>query len=140
VILLDTSALLAALIPDQPRHAECAQALDEAHPPRIISPFIVAEMDYLIQRFAGVEGELAFLHELGASTYQLAPFVATDVVAARGVIERYRSLGIGLADASIVVLAERYSTYDILTLDERHFRAVRPLTGRRGFRLLPADA
>lgn len=97
-------------------------------------------MDYLVQRFAGVEGELVFLGELAASVYQLAPFVTADVVAASAVIARYRSLGIGLADASIVVLAERYGTYDILTLDERHFRAMRPLTGRRSFRLLPADA
>lgn len=97
-------------------------------------------MDYLVQRFAGVEGELAFLNEVGAGVYQLAPFSAADVVAARGVIERYRSLGIGLSDASIVVLAERYGTYDIFTLDERHFRAMRPLTKRRSFRLLPADA
>jgi predicted nucleic acid-binding protein len=39
----------------------------------------------------------------------------------------------------LVVLAERHSTADILTLDQRHFRA---LIGPRGrpFRLLPADA
>jgi predicted nucleic acid-binding protein len=47
-------------------------------------------------------------------------------------------LGPGLADASIVVLADRYATLDLLTLDERHFRAVRGL-GNRPFRLLPAD-
>jgi len=33
----------------------------------------------------------------------------------------------------------RFETYDIFTLDERHFRAMRPLTGRKSFRLLPAD-
>ena len=37
------------------------------------------------------------------------------------------------------VLAERYGTRDILTLDERHFRALRPLTGAGHFRLLPTD-
>ena len=34
----------------------------------------------------------------------------------------------------------RYGTIDIATLDERHFRAVRPLAGGKAFRLLPADA
>ncbi len=63
-----------------------------------------------------------------------------DPVAAFSCLKEPCSLGIGLADASVVVLAERYGTYDILTLDERHFRAMRPLTGRRSFRLLPADA
>lgn len=54
-------------------------------------------------------------------------------------IERYRSLSIGLADASLVVLADRYGTNRLLTLDERRFRAVRPLGGG-AFRLLPTDA
>ena len=45
---------------------------------------------------------------------------------------------IGLADASVVVLAERYSCASVLTLDERHFRVL--LANGRPFRLLPADA
>jgi predicted nucleic acid-binding protein len=45
---------------------------------------------------------------------------------------------LGLTDASIVVLADRYGAKDILTLDERHFRAIRA-SDRRLFRLLPAD-
>ncbi len=43
------------------------------------------------------------------------------------------------ADASIVVLAGRHQTLDILTLDERHFRAISGPRDRP-FRLLPADA
>ena len=58
---------------------------------------------------------------------------------ALGVIERYADLGLGLADASNVVLANRYDTLDVLTLDERHFRVLRG-PHDRPFRLLPADA
>ena len=104
------------------------------------SHFVAAEIDYLIQKFAGVAGEILFLEEIAAGPYELASFNQDDLATAVAVIDQYRSLGIGLADASIVVLAERYSTHDILTLDERHFRAVRPLSGRPSFRLLPADA
>jgi predicted nucleic acid-binding protein len=43
-----------------------------------------------------------------------------------------------LADASLVILAERHDTLDLLTLDERHFRAISGPKGR-SFRLLPAD-
>ena len=46
---------------------------------------------------------------------------------------------IGLAEASIVVLAGRYGTERVLTLDERHFRALRTPAGER-FTILPADA
>jgi uncharacterized protein len=47
---------------------------------------------------------------------------------------------LGLSDASLIALAARLKTTRIATLDERHFRAVRPLTSRaRSFTILPAD-
>ena len=48
----------------------------------------------------------------------------------------YRALGIGLADASIVVIAARAGTNRVLTLDGRHFRALKTLPGG-AFELLP---
>jgi len=138
LILLDTSGILAALFPDQNRHIECAQALLGATPPLIISPFVLAETDFLIQKFGGVEAELLFLAEIGRRAYELASFDAGDVEAARRIVTKYRTLGIGLADASIAVLSARYGTVDVLTLDERHFRAIRPAP-RKHFRILPSD-
>lgn len=61
-----------------------------------------------------------------------------EMRAARGVATRYRDLELGLADASLVVLARRFGTRRILTLDERDFRAIEPLQGG-AFQLLPAD-
>jgi len=52
------------------------------------------------------------------------------------VIERSRDLSIGVTDASLVVLAHERRTRTILTLDHRHFHALRPLDGGR-FRVLP---
>jgi hypothetical protein len=57
---------------------------------------------------------------------------------ARSVVERYRDLRLGLADASLVVVAARYSTSRIVTFDERAFRTVMPLQGGV-FTVLPAD-
>jgi len=139
MILLDTSGLLAALFSDQNRHEECARALREASPPRIVSPFVLAELDDLIAKYAGVPAEVALLEEIERGAYELAVFDEFNVAKAREIIERYSDLNIGLADASIAVLAERYDTRDVLTLDERHFRAIRP-SPRRRFRILPADA
>ena len=61
-----------------------------------------------------------------------------EIAAAERLVGRYAELQIGLADASLVVLANRYGVRDLLTLDERHFRALRG-PGGRPFRLLPAD-
>jgi len=109
-----------------------------ATPPRIISPFVLAEADYLIQKFGGVDAEIVFLAEIGRGAYELAAFDEDDVENARQIINKYRTLGVGLADASIAVLSKRYDTFDVLTLDERHFRAIRPAP-RKNFRILPAD-
>jgi predicted nucleic acid-binding protein len=138
VILLDASGLLSALFADQRHHQACAKALLEAEPPRILSPFVLAEVDYLIQKYGGPEAELLFLEEVGSKVYELASFGDRGVERARAIIEKYRDLEIGLADASIAVLAERYDCRDVLTLDLRHFRALRH-GGRRTFRVLPAD-
>jgi predicted nucleic acid-binding protein len=138
VILVDTSGLISALFPDQRHHEACAKVIRDAKEPLIMSPLVLAEADYLITKYAGVETELTFLEEIEKRAYTLASFDANDVAAARHIIDKYRSLNVGLADASTVVIAERYMLRDILTLDERHFRAMRPAT-RKTFRILPAD-
>ena len=87
-------------------------------------PFILAEMDDLIGKMAGVSIELEFLAEVARQAYGLVPFTATDVEEARGVIESYSGLDVGLADASLVVLSRRQRVRDVLTLDERPLPAV----------------
>jgi predicted nucleic acid-binding protein len=136
VIILDTSGIIAALFPDQNRHEECAQALLTAEPPRILSPFVLAEVDYLIAKFADMQTELSFLEDVERGAYELASFTHHDLAAARKIIAKYASLRLGVADASIVVLANRYDTTSVLTLDTRHFRAIR-LDGRKSVRVLP---
>ncbi len=103
-----------------------------------MSPFVLAEADYLVTRRVGPTAALELLRDVADGAYELAAFGAADVEAAVGVLERYDDLGVGLADASLVVLADRYDTGRVLTFDERHFRALR-WRSRRHFRLAPAD-
>lgn len=136
MILLDTSGLLAAIDRSQHQHAEAAQALKEVRGPALLSPFVLAEIDYLLATRVSLAAEQALLEEVARGAYRLEPFTASDVEAANGIISRYRDLGVGLADASVVVLAARYGIHEVLTLDHRHFAAMRGPSGRR-FRLLP---
>lgn len=66
---------------------------------------------------------------------------SADHTAALSVIDRQGDDGdyLGVADASNVVLADRYRTTTILTVDQRHFRRLRPLWGASHFTLLPYD-
>jgi uncharacterized protein len=137
LILLDASGLFAALDEDEPDHEASRTALEADPGPFVLSPFVLAELDYLLLRELGVDYELSVLREVAASGYVLAPFDEAAVGEAEAVARRYADLRIGLADASLVVLAGRYRTNRILTLDERHFRALRTPAGE-AFVVLPA--
>jgi predicted nucleic acid-binding protein len=137
VILLDTSGLLAAIDASQRWHEECTRALARATPPLLLSPFVLAELDCLISTRVGAEARESLLGEVARGAYRLESFDGADVQRAGTIIRRHRDLEISLADASIVVLAERHRTRQVLTLDERHFRVL--TLGGRPFRLAPGD-
>jgi len=136
-VIVDTSVLLAALVPDQRNHGACARTLAQGDS-LVVSPLVLAEVDYFAERIAGVDAELSILAELASGPYEIASFDRVDLIRAQALVERYRDLRLGLTDASLIVLAHRYGTNEIATLDERHFRVVQSLTGRP-FTLLPTD-
>jgi uncharacterized protein len=139
VIVCDTSGLVAVYSAGDSRRGRIADLLSSDPEALIMSPFVLAELDYLIATRAGVDDELKVLSDVAAGVYSLADFGPADVEQAADIVERYREMRIGLADASLVVLAARYDTTRLLTLDERHFRAIRPLRGD-AFTILPADS
>lgn len=140
MILVDTSGVVAALNPDDPHSATCQEVLLEDPGPRMLSPFVLAEIDYFLStRSRAADASVRFLEEVVRDKYSLAPFDVRDVRVAREIMQKFRDLAVGLTDASIVVLAERYQTNRVLTLDERHFRALRVTRGKP-FVVLPADA
>ncbi len=136
MIIADTSGLVALFNSKEPEHNVVRRLVSEIEAPLVVSPYVVAELDYLVARRVGVDAELAVLEELASGAYELAQLDAADLARASALIERYRDQSIGVADASIVVLADRHRTREILTLDHRHFDVVRPLSGGR-FKLIP---
>lgn len=72
MILADTSGLLALFNEREPRHRDVRSALSETVGPLIVSPYVVAELDYLVANRIGVSAELAVLAELSGPGYELA--------------------------------------------------------------------
>lgn len=138
MILVDASAVLQLASSTAKRHTDVHAVISELAGPFLLSPFVLAELDYMLGSRHGQASQLAMLGEVADGAYELAEFSRTDVEAAADVIRQYADLQIGLADASIVVLAERHQTVDVLSFDSRHFRAMLG-PGRRPFRLLPDD-
>lgn len=138
MILVDTSAVLQLVSSSGLLHEDVHRVVDELAGPFLLSPFVLAELDYMLGKRHGQAPQLALLDEVVEGAYELAEFSRSDVERAAAVMRRYADLRVGLADASIVVLAERHGSTDVLTFDRRHFRAMRG-PGGRPFRLLPDD-
>jgi uncharacterized protein len=111
-LILDSGGLLAAIDLNQNEHAAFSTALTSyARSPHVISPFVVAELDYMIMRDYGREDQLAFLGEVDRGAYRLESFDEADFSRAWELVSQCRYLtSFGIADASNVVLAERHGT------------------------------
>lgn len=119
-------------------HVAVREFLERTEDTLVISPFVLAEVDYLVGRLCGFDAALVILDDVANAQFALEVMTAEDVGSCRDIVERYRDLHIGLADASNVVLAHRYRTNNLLTFDQRHFGAMRTLDGQP-FVILPAD-
>jgi uncharacterized protein len=139
VIVVDTSIVVAFMNAADDYHAIVAGWLDGADDDLATTPLIIAEVDHLVGARGGRAARRGLHRDLAAGAY-LVEWWPGAIASVVKIAERYTDTGLGLADASLVALAERIGTIEIATLDERHFRAVRPLAGGKAFRLLPADA
>ncbi len=104
----------------------------------VIPAPVTAEVDYLLGRRLGRPSRLAFLDDLAAGRFTVANLEPDDYGVVAGLERRYDDLDVGLADLAVIVVANRYGTRRLLTFDERHFRALRPMDGGQ-FTLVPSD-
>jgi len=72
-----------------------------------VSPFVVAELDYVIVTRIGVPAALATIRELASGAYDLASLTADDLRTCAEIIARFDDRAIDVTDASLVVLAKR---------------------------------
>ncbi|MER8105466.1 PIN domain-containing protein [Kitasatospora sp. NPDC094016] len=137
----DTGALLAAYAGEEPDHDACLKALRTVGH-LVISPLVLAELDYLAHRTLGAAMAMRVLDDIidrcAIGRFEV-PEVGAHLATARAVMRQYPDLNIGLTDAINVALAAAFRTDAVLTVDRRHFRAIRPLTNHEAFRLLPDD-
>jgi uncharacterized protein len=138
-LVLDAAPLVALADAKEPRLEALLRIRDEEEGRLVLPAPVAAEVDYLLGVRFGEAARRAFLSDLAARRYDVACLEADDYRAVFEFDTRYSDLGLGLADCSIAVLAERYETRRLLSFDERHFRAVAPLQGG-SFELLPADS
>lgn len=71
MLVLDTSGLLAAIAPEQPQHKEARDVLLTEPGPLLLSPYVLAEVDYMLLKLGGVRKELQFLRDVGEGGYEM---------------------------------------------------------------------
>jgi len=125
-LVCDTGPLLAALDAADPDHERCAGLLTAGDEDLVVPALVLAELDYWCSRRLGPDAWLIFLDDLLAGVYRVEPPTGADLARCRELQARYADLKLGLVDASVVALVERLSEPKVATLDQRHFRAVRP--------------
>lgn len=138
MIVVDTGPLYALVDSNETWHPEVVRFLAASSEPLLTTPLVLAELDHLLGRRLGESVRARAMARLAAGAISVEPFDADAFRSAALVAEGYGDLPLGLTDASLVVAARRAGTERVLTLDRRHFTAVRPLDSRDGaFQLLP---
>jgi len=134
IAVVDAGPLYAAVDADDDDHLRCLEVLQRADLDLVVPALVVAEVTYLVGRRLGAEVESAFLRGLG--TLEVEGPVADDWPAIAELVVRYADFPLGGTDASVAILADRLGTDIVVTLDRRHFGAIRSANGGT-YRILP---
>jgi predicted nucleic acid-binding protein len=132
--IVDAGPLYAAADSDDGDHAACLQTLSRPDLRLVVAALVIAEATYFVGRRLGPAAERAFLR--GLADLDVEGPSGEDFARMAQLVEQYRDFPLGGTDASVIALAERLQAPIVVTLDRRHFAAVRP-QHREAFELLP---
>jgi predicted nucleic acid-binding protein len=96
----------------------------------VVPVTVLPEVCYLLQTRIGPAAEIAFVQAVAEEEFSVEPVEPEDLVRAAALMDKYSDLPLGFVDASVVAMAERLETRDILTTDRRHFSVIRPRHAR----------
>ena len=121
--------LIAASIRDDDDHRLCVDLCSALHlngERLLVPPTVIAEVGYMLERLGSLAHEAAFLRSVAASDFEPIDLTVADYARMSELVEQYDDLPLGTTDASVIAVAERLGVTEIVTLDARHFRIVRP--------------
>jgi uncharacterized protein len=132
--VVDAGPLYATADAGDSAHAVSRSALARNDLQLVVPALVVAEATYFVATRLGPDAESAFLR--GLATLEIEAPSSDDVERMAELVDEYADFPLGGTDASVVALAERLDAPIVITLDRRHFQAVRP-RHREAFELLP---
>ncbi len=132
-VLLDTGCIVALLDKSEHHHEQCVESLADVRGSLVTCEAVIAESCYLLRNAEGASEVV--LENVESGVFQI-PFRLDETAGhVRGLLKKYQTVPMDLADACLVRLAELLGTGDILTLD-KDFSVYRWRRNRRFHNLL----
>lgn len=131
-ILADTSGLFALLDQNSSAH----RRVYPYYAGLMVPTTVLTELDYMVTTRLGAHIVRDFYRGIESGFVTHVALEHRDLTRAFEIMDVYQDAEVGLTDASIVALAERYKLRRVLTLDRRHFSMFRP-KGLEYLELLP---
>jgi uncharacterized protein len=133
-LLVDTGPIVAILLESDEHHEACVEQLHHIRGPLLTCWPVITEAAWLLRAYPlAIRRLLSSFH---GRPFELVPLDETDLPPIAAILAKYEGLGIQLADASLVHLANREGIEWIFTLDRRDFGVLRLAHGKKP-RLIP---
>lgn len=126
MLIVDSGPLVALLNQNDPDHSRCARLLESHDGDLLITPYVLVETCYLVQKYIGPHAEINLVESVAMGDFVQVNPDADDLSRIAELMSQYRGFPLGVADASVVALAERNKVSQVATLDRRHFHAITP--------------
>lgn len=121
-VVVDTGPLVALLNRRDRHHAWVRQVLDTVEPPILTCEAVISEACFLLGRLAG--GQDALLALLANDVVRIDFRLHTEIETVRGLMRKFATVPMSLADACLVRMSELEAQTTIVTLDD-DFRVYR---------------
>lgn len=138
-VIVDTSFIMALLNPGDAWHGACLRAASDLKTSLIVPITVLPEVAYLTESRLGHAVMRRAMAELLRPEWTLEAPNLSDLQRANELLEQYGDAKLDFVDATLIAIAERLRIRSVLTLDQRHFRLIRP-RHCPAFDLLPARA
>lgn len=125
-LILDTGPLYASLDRSDAAHTACRALIESSTEALVVPAPVLVEVDYWIHQRLHPGALVALLADIEAGAYVVADLERTDYTRVKELCDRYADADVGFVDAAVVAVVERLNEPKLATLDQRHFRTMRP--------------
>jgi len=126
MIITDTGFWLALRNKKDKYHLHALECAEKYNTERFVTTWpVMVETFYLLMSRLSYEDALAFIHAYKICAFDVVNLHHSDAARIEVLCRKYADLPMDLADASLVILAERLNHGRILSTDQRNFKTYR---------------